>query len=305
MPARIESAFAVHSVSGLLGRGARRLADAAARGCLERAQARASDVELLVNVGVYREDSLAEPALSAMIQEDIGANPGHPPLADSHGTFSFDINDGGRGLVTAFDLFDRFLTAGTIETGLVVASDVLPRRSDPAGLTIPSVGGAILLRRAQEGHGFSAFSFENVDPGDGTFESRVAWHEHAHGLLPLVGGRNLLDVEASTTFAARAADAAARAAAAFLREQGLRAEDLDLVIPSQHPVGFSSAFARALELPRERVLGTAGPFSGAHTAGPIAALQPAIEDARFQRARWVLFATVTAGLGVGLALYRP
>ncbi len=36
--------------------------------------------------------SIAEPALAAIIQQDIGANP-EDPHADTHGTFSFDISN--------------------------------------------------------------------------------------------------------------------------------------------------------------------------------------------------------------------
>ena len=58
---------------------ARRLADDAARTCFSLAGCQPSDVDMLINVGVYREDSMGEPALAALIQEDIGANLGHPP----------------------------------------------------------------------------------------------------------------------------------------------------------------------------------------------------------------------------------
>ena len=34
---------------------------------------------MLINVGMYREDNMGEPALAALIQEDIGANRGQPP----------------------------------------------------------------------------------------------------------------------------------------------------------------------------------------------------------------------------------
>ncbi|MGY4651210.1 hypothetical protein ACVWWN_005006 [Mycobacterium sp. URHB0021] len=39
-----------------------------------RGGAKRHDVNLLINAGIYRDRSLAEPALAAMIQEDIGAN---------------------------------------------------------------------------------------------------------------------------------------------------------------------------------------------------------------------------------------
>jgi predicted NBD/HSP70 family sugar kinase len=44
-------------------------------------------------------------------------------------------------------------------------------------------------------------------------------------------------------------------------------------------------------------------LAAAHTAGPLAALESALETGLFQSARNTLFVTVGSGIGVGLALY--
>ena len=54
------------------------LAVAAAKSCLHEARRDADDLDLLVNAGIYRDKNLGEPALAALIQEDIGANPEDP-----------------------------------------------------------------------------------------------------------------------------------------------------------------------------------------------------------------------------------
>ena len=58
---------------------------------------------MLINAGIYREDSMGEPALAALIQEDIGANLGQPPIG-GHGTFSFDLLNGTCGVITAIQI---------------------------------------------------------------------------------------------------------------------------------------------------------------------------------------------------------
>src|ERR1700737_1405566 len=111
------------------GGGARhsalRLAVAAAKTCLERAGRDSDDVDLLINAGIYRDRNLAEPALAALIQEDIGANP-EDPHDDAHGTFSFDISNGTCGVLTALQIADGFLRSRTIDRALIVASDANP-----------------------------------------------------------------------------------------------------------------------------------------------------------------------------------
>ena len=51
------------------------LAVAAAKSCLHEARRDADALDLLVNAGIYRDSNLGEPALAALIQEDIGAIP--------------------------------------------------------------------------------------------------------------------------------------------------------------------------------------------------------------------------------------
>jgi 3-oxoacyl-[acyl-carrier-protein] synthase-3 len=61
------------------------LAVAAAKTCLHRAGRAPGDVDLLINAGIYRDRNMGEPALAALIQQDIGANP-EDPHDDGHGT---------------------------------------------------------------------------------------------------------------------------------------------------------------------------------------------------------------------------
>ena len=102
-----------------------RLAVKAAKHCLDEAGRNADDVDLLINAGIYRDRNLAEPALAALIQEDIGANP-EDPHEQAHGTFSFDVSNGSCGVLTALQIVDGFLKSRAIDLALVVASDADP-----------------------------------------------------------------------------------------------------------------------------------------------------------------------------------
>ena len=79
MGTRIESVATAHGRGRLLGRGALHLTDAPRR-VPRRAHHRADELDLLINAGLYKDLNAAEPALASIIQEDIGANPGSPPL---------------------------------------------------------------------------------------------------------------------------------------------------------------------------------------------------------------------------------
>ena len=135
MGARIEAASALTG-HGLRRPTARRLADAAARACLAARGKGAGDVDMLINAGIYREDNMGEPALAALIQEDIGANLGQPP-AGGRGTFSFDLINGTCGVISAIQLESGLLRSGVIRLGAIVTSDVDPRARD-LGRALPA-----------------------------------------------------------------------------------------------------------------------------------------------------------------------
>lgn len=300
MASRIEAVAVAHP-RGPFAKGARRLADRAALACLARAGREAQDVDLLINAGVYREDNLAEPALASMIQEDIGANPGHPPRHGSHGTFSFDIANGGAGVLTALQLLDGFIRSRAIRNGLVVASDSGPAKT--ASFPFPARGGAVLLCPSAEGDGFVDFAFETFGEREAGLDAAVGWHEVTSRSL-FSHGANVLDISQGETYPTRAVDCASDAARRYLARHGLEAHSVDLAIFSQSPPGFAERVRERLGLAPSTVPALPEGFENAHTAGIIAALEGAVRSGQFASAKHVLFVAVGAGIVVGLALYR-
>jgi 3-oxoacyl-[acyl-carrier-protein] synthase-3 len=313
----------------LTGTGAIKLADDAAQACLERAGRKASDLDFLINTGVYRDNNIGEPAVASIIQEDIGANP-DPPLEGGHGTFSFDVNNGACGVLTGIHILDGFLTSGAIDLGIVVTADADPERGSnwdfPFGLVgtagrlsrdnrrfpFSPIGGAVLLSRSKdEDKGFSRFAFSTFPEFKHLFESEVNWHD---GLIPravadlvpgLEPGSNVLHLREGEGYAARAAECATTSARAFMQSVGLQPLDIDLLVPSPTPFGFPDAFSSAVGIPADRVARVDEGFGHVHTAGPVAALEGVIRTGQLADARNVLFAIVASGITVGLALYHP
>ncbi|HUO71638.1 MAG TPA: hypothetical protein VMU39_12760 [Solirubrobacteraceae bacterium] len=130
------------------------LADTAARACLERAERTPDDVQLLINAGVYLDRNISEPAIAALIQEDIGANPEIQPGA-GQGTFSFDVRNGACGLLTGMYLVDGLLASGTVQCGIVVAGDVDPEPGVSEGYAFPAAAGAVVLSSHDDRPGLS------------------------------------------------------------------------------------------------------------------------------------------------------
>ena len=136
--------------------------------------------------GLYRDRNLGEPALAAMIQEDIGANP-EDPYPGAHGTFSFDIANGVCGPLTALQVADGFLRSGAIHRALVVTSDANPGHGMSDGFPFASAGGALLCRWTEDESGFGPFSWANFPDGGESFQATVSMQD----------GKNRLRIVAS------------------------------------------------------------------------------------------------------------
>jgi 3-oxoacyl-[acyl-carrier-protein] synthase-3 len=278
--------------------GALNLVDAAAGSCLERANRTADDVDLLINAGVYNDNSISEPAIASLIQEDIAANPVQQPGA-GRGTFSFDVRNGACGLLTGIHLVDGMLASGTVELGMVVACDIDPEPGVSEGFGCPAVGGAVLLSADDSRAGFTAFQFATFPEFGELFQSYLDWEEDTRrGLAD--HGRNILHVEIAESYADRALECAESTARELAAANALDLREVDLLVATASVPGFANELAKRLGVSGERVASPPDGLAGAHTAAPAVAL----ESAQLAAARTALFLSAGAGITVVAALYR-
>lgn len=303
MGTHIEAAWA-QAGNGRRRATARRLADAAARNCFALAGCKPGDIDMLINVGMYREDNLGEPALAALIQEDIGANRGQPPTGGS-GTFSFDLLNGACGAITAIQIESGLLKSGVIRLGAVVSSDVQPGLEGQSGAFLRPAGGAILLNWREDFAGFTDFGAETFPEYEDLFTSGLVWRGRRGIRVPGQGsGQNEMVVTVKPGYQARLADCAEEATRRFLRRLELGVEDIDLLVPGPSAPEFLDPLVARLGIPGDRVAYTPEDLAGTYTTGPIAALQAAIKSGRLDDARTTLLLAAGPGVTVALALYR-
>src|SRR5271165_2810887 len=271
----IIEAVATATADGEPSAGAVALADVAARSCLERAHRTADDVELLINAGVYFDRNISEPAIAALIQEDIGANP--EQLAGAgQGTLSFDVRHGACGL------------------GMVVATDADPEPGVSEGFAFPALGGAVLLSADASRPGFTAFRFATFPEFAELFQSAVDWRENRSG------GQNVLSLEIAGDYADRALECAESTARELAATERLDLGEVELLIATASVPGFAGELGRRLGLSGERVASPPDRLAAAHTA----ALAAALESRRLAAGCTTLFVSAGSGLTVVAALYR-
>jgi 3-oxoacyl-[acyl-carrier-protein] synthase-3 len=296
----IEAAATAHR-RGPLGRSALHLIDVAASTCLERARRRPDELDLLINAGLYKDRNAAEPALASIIQCNIGANRGNPPQIGRHGTFSFDVLNGGCGVITAAQLVDGFVACGSARFGLIVAGDADPSPRTSRGFPFSPSGAAMLIAHVPGDTGFQQFAIRTFPEHAPQLEIDLRWSPAA-GLTGR--GRNVIEVHEAPGFTASCVDRASEVARELVASAGLAVGDIDLVIASLYPPGFGRFVARQLGIPLDRVPRVPSELAAAHTAGPIAALETALASNQFACARHTLFITAGAGITIGAAVYR-
>ena len=217
------------------------LAVRAAKDCLQRAGRDPHDVDLLVNAGIYRDRNMAEPALAAMIQQDIGANP-EDPHENTHGTFSFDIANGTCGVLTALQIVDGFLRSHAIDCALVVASDADPGRGMSEHFPFSPAGAALLCDWTDDDCGVEHIRWANAPDEGESFNATVG----------LVDGHNVLRFAVSDTIDERFAPAAIQAVDECLRESSLRLDDIDVIAAAPARPRYRPTLPPASACPRKR-----------------------------------------------------
>jgi len=277
---------------GLFSRGSIDLEAKAARRCLKAAGLDPNRVGILINAGVYRDRDIGEPAIAAFLQRRVGAN--EEFKGDTY-SFSFDLTNGGCGVLNAMMVVDGFITSGITQHGMVVAGDAESWPGKSEGYPFRTSAAAVLLKAGGEGEGFTAFRTYTDTRHLEAFSGRIVWNAERK--------RNQLVVRQDPSFREACVECAAARLEDFLKEVSLDREDLHLVLTSQYPPGFVSLFGERTGL-TNRLVDVTAEFGNIHTAAVAVALDRAMATGKFQAAVNVLFLAVGAGITTSLALYR-
>ena len=252
-------------------------------------------IDLLINVGIYRDQNIMEPALAPLIQSRIKA-------LDRKDLFSFDLANGDCGLLDAFRVVDSLMRAGSVRRALVLASDVDPNPGRSVGLAVGAAGVGVVLAAGEGRAGFGSFHAETFSKHAHLYESRVEWLGPARSRLGRSPGQAIRR-RTDDAYAERCAESAALAAARFLEAQGLAPEDLDLVVAPELPPDLPRHLTELLGVP-ETQLASDPDSAGTCSAASGLALEAAFASGRLAAARRALLVSVGAGITVSLALYE-
>ncbi|GGM60060.1 hypothetical protein GCM10012275_34030 [Longimycelium tulufanense] len=281
-----------------------RHASTAATRCLERAGISTDQVDLLINAGVYRDRNMAEPAMAALIQKEVGINLDYIEHPTPTPGFSFDLMNGACGMLNAVQVADAYLRSGNAEYALVVSGDAHPgngsaRDKDTHQFPYAASGAAMLLQRGLD-----------TEAGFGRVRVRVSAgaRRGVEGYLPVstmgTEGRRRITVQQDDDYVDQLVALAAEAVREYVQVENV---DLTgtLLVTSRPTPDFAIQLAQRLGVPEESALTATGVEGDPHSSALTFAYEEAVASGQVRAHEQLLFVAAGAGMTTACALYRP
>jgi len=271
----------------------------AGRTALDESALDEADIGLLINIGVYRDSNIQEPALAALIQGRIGLN-GDPlskkgPAFSGAGTFSFDLLNGACGLFNAVQVAHSFMETGPTRAALVVSSNVHPSRRRHEGFPFAHLGAAMLLTDSATSSGFHSISLQ-VSQGEYLGSRTVA------DLGAGANGRSQLDFEVDADYGERLGIFAARGVAKYIMQEKIDVKRIKYALVDLSGSDGAGALTRELALSTDQCIDVNARYGASFTSFPILGYHMACAQG-VASGDQLLFVSAGAGLTLACGLY--
>lgn len=281
--------------------GAIALAQSVARSCLASAGVAGADVDILIYVGVYRDDNIVEPAIAALIQRDIGMSLDFAKT--SVAGFSFDLLNSGCGIVNAMQVASAYLHGGGVRRVLLVSSDAHPSGHAAADFPHTAVGGALLLEHDAAA---TAPRFGRLQVRDGG-DDDDGGGPGSEGFLSFAtagtNGRDHITVVRDHDYEPRALALLSSSILEYAAAEGLRLDEI-LIVTSCLSPDFGDKVAAVIGVAADRVLSATGIDTDPLSSSLTIAWDQAARSGRLNGREPILFAAVGGGLTSACMVWR-
>lgn len=264
---------------------------------LKAANVAAEDVDLVINVGIYRDKNMVEPAMAALIQKELGMNPDYIKAGTGKNAFSLDLMNGGIGALNAMQVADTFLQNGAARYVLIVGADSHPSNKDLKEFPYKTYGAAFLLGKGNdEKRGLQGFEFSSeVRPGHGRL-GKIST------LKMGTTGRDQVTIVSDANYVPDALEFSTRKAKDFIAQRSIKAAE-SILVSSQLSAEFSQTLGRGLGFAAPSVANLHQDFGDTHTASFGLGFHRLRDQSRLKPSTSVLFVGAAAGLSVGCVHY--
>lgn len=276
------------------------LAARAGEDCVKQSGKEKKEISLMINVGIFRDKNIMEPAMITLIQQRMGIN---LTLEDPcYHTFAFDMLNGAGGMLNASQAAGALLSNGDVRCALILGGDVHPSRIRMKHFPYNAVGAAMLLEWSN-----------NPDEGFQSIEMKTCADDY-------IGSRAFFDINKSGADSIKTMnfdyepDYAERLTAFtvktiqellehYRKNHSVQQSKIKLV--STHPwKGFAKKVAVSAGLNGHPVECLYEKYGNPYSSALMVAYHDAYHAGRLKKGDNILFLSASAGLNVVTGLYK-
>ena len=274
------------------------MCEKAGQACFNASRYERDAIDVLNFAGVYRTDTIQEPAISALIGNTLKINPS-VNSEDDQKTLCFDVFNGSLGLLNACDMAIRLINAETCKTAMVFASEIEANARDfPDELIgLKQTASAFILDQSDDGQtGFGEINFRYFPE---FYESYQAYGVYRDG------SKHFLHEQKHPRLHELMINCIVETVQEYLSDVGLDIADIKAVLAPQISSGFISDLRNALQVPTERMVDIVAEHDNLnlYSSSLPFSFQAAVEQDMVQQGDVGLIIGVGSGIQVGCALY--
>lgn len=274
------------------------LAVQAAEKCISKSNIAKEDIDLLINIGLYRDDNIMEPAIAPLIQKELGINL-DPALNPDKTTFSFDLANGVCGFIYASKVIQASFATGRSRCALIVSSDVHPSKKNHPDFPYREVGAAMLLENTNDDrYGFKDFLIKSSSNGYYGLSSYCDITKT--GTM----GRSTFDFFKEQNYTEKLRNLVSGEVGGYLDSLNVSKSDINLVIASHHEKNFGKRVSDSIGINgKSRVIDLYDQYNNPGTSTFSLGYDYALSENMVNKDDRILFIGAGSGLTLACALY--
>lgn len=267
-----------------------KLAVNAGEKCIARSGEHQSDIDLLINIGIYRDKNYVEPAMSSLIQKGLQLN--NDPLQSQmkKQTFSFDLVNGIPSFINAIEIIDSFMQTGESNNVLVVSSDTHPSQAKQDDFPFTNFGAAMLFSKHNGNRRAGQFFYETSHNGYTGLRGHAKFQPD---------GQRLLTIGIEKDYCEKALTFTIDSIKKGIKAKALDLSDIKAVITSQPGRDFCKSLAEGIGLSQDMAIDTFDEYGDTYSSALILGYHTGIERNIITAEDKVLFVAVGSGLSMG------
>ncbi len=265
--------------------------------CIADAGVNPEDIGLLINLGVYREENMVEPAIAALIQKKMKLNNDTVRDKFNKTTFSFDLLNGTCGFLNAIQIIHAILMNKRTQYAIIVGGDIHPSRKIKADFPYSSYGSAVLLELGNDNNGFQNIMMKTSKNDD------YPGVKGGFNMLNMGGlGRTLVKVEVDADYPEKLHDFAVGTIKEYAQSENIDLSGIKLIV-SEPSEGFCKKVAKTIGSDENSAVSIYDKYGNPHTSSLLIGYHLAVNNGSLKSGDKLLFTGASSGLTAACGLY--